>query len=531
MLDRPENAHDDGGPTFMSTPQMDPGIFEQLKAAISGAEAAGDLMTPELIERQLALFREKFGPEVLANLDGEELLRRMHGRADPEVRCMAYWLEFKNDDEFAGHRFGGIGGGQAMKYGLYQRQSDQAWMGGATNAPRVLSLGEAIAKARQQRDELLAGDRVLSGLNDLDASDDAYARLQAEMSRAAPELSGDGWAHKYWFLLHPDKLDDFHSPRYQRFHLLKLLQMPPDRVGILEATAPRFICAGRFISAARDLEVPVTTFDQMLNQRNGPVHRYWRIGTTSGSTGESQWLAMRDGSFVSIGWHDDVPDLSQLITEDRRQVKNQIREWLLPAWPTNSGVATRKAGEILNFATVIAENDLALAVEGQTVRGIGRVTGPYAYDDQLDFPHKRPVEWLSLDEWQMPIAEGPRTTVFELGRSPDNLLSIETHLFRPEHRDSPPVTGPARATSAITPLTSLDPLAARQVLDLVVQPGQRDVVVKIERIGDLPVDVSACIGDQFVAGLAGGCDLLAQLIEFRGVIPGFGDRQQAYSQA
>jgi hypothetical protein len=30
----------------------------------------------------------------------------------------------------------------------------------------------------------------------------------------------------------------------------------------------------------------------------------------------------------------------------------------------------------------------------------------------------------------------------------------------------------------------------------------------------------------FVAGLAGGCDLLAQLIEFRGVIPGFGDRQQ-----
>jgi 5-methylcytosine-specific restriction enzyme B len=150
----------------------------------------------------------------------------------------------------------------------------------------------------------------------------------------------------------------------------------------------------------------------MLNQRNGSLHRYWRIGTTSGSTGESQWLAMRDGGFVSIGWHDDVRDLSQLITQDRRQVKNQIREWLLPSWPTNSGVATRKAGEILNFATVISENDLALAVEGQTVRGIGRVTGPYAYDDQLDFPHKRPVEWLSLDEWQMPIAEGPRTTVF-----------------------------------------------------------------------------------------------------------------------
>jgi 5-methylcytosine-specific restriction protein B len=372
---------------------------------------------------------------------------------------MAYWLEFKNDDEFANRRFGGIGGGQAMKYGLYQRQSDQAWMGGATNAPRVLSLEEAVEKARQQRDELLAGDRVLAGLNGLDTSDDSYARLQVEMSRAAPELSGDGWAHKYWFLLHPDKLDDFHSPRLQRFHLLKLLQMPPDRVGILDATAPRFICAGRFVSAASDLRVPITTFSTVLNQRNGPLHRYWKIGTTSASSGESQWPAMRDGGFVSIGWHDDVPNLSQLITQNRGQAKDQIRDWLLPS--RNPGLATRNAGEILNFATVIAENDLVLAVKGQGPLGIGRVTGPYAYDDQLDFPHKRPVEWLSLDKWQMPVAEGPRRTVFELGKSSDNLLSIEEHRFRGESRIGPSVVTPADAISATSPLPPLDPLAVR----------------------------------------------------------------------
>jgi 5-methylcytosine-specific restriction protein B len=122
---------------------------------------------------------------------------------------MAYWLEFKNDDEFAGYRFGGIGGGQAMKYGVYQRQSEQAWMGGATNAPRVLSLDEAIEKARQRWDDLLVGSRVLVNLNEIYESDEAYARLQTEMSRAAPELSDDGRAHNYWFLLHWDKLDDF----------------------------------------------------------------------------------------------------------------------------------------------------------------------------------------------------------------------------------------------------------------------------------------------------------------------------------
>src|SRR6516225_11769014 len=127
----------------------------------------------------------------------------------------------------------------------------------------MCSLEDAIAKARQQRDELVAGSRVLAGLNEADTTDENYARLQAAMERAAPELSGDGWSHQYWFLIYPDRLDDFHSPRYQRFHLFKLLQMPPDRVGILDSSAPRFICAGRFIAAARELGVPVTTFSRV----------------------------------------------------------------------------------------------------------------------------------------------------------------------------------------------------------------------------------------------------------------------------
>jgi 5-methylcytosine-specific restriction enzyme B len=170
----------------------------------------------------------------------------------------------------------------------------------------VLSLEDAIAKARQQRDELVAGSRVLAGLNAADTTDENYARLQAAMERAAPELSGDGWSHKYWFLIHPDRLDDFHSPRYQRFHLFKLLQMPPDGAGILDFSAPRFVSAGRFLGAARELGVSVTALDGVLNRRN-PFHRYWRVGTTHGDSGESEWGAMRDGDFVSIGYRQWAP--------------------------------------------------------------------------------------------------------------------------------------------------------------------------------------------------------------------------------
>jgi 5-methylcytosine-specific restriction protein B len=229
----------------------------------------------------------------------------------------------------------------------------------------------------------------------------------------------------------------------------------------LDGSAPRSICAGRFVNAARNLGVPVTTFDTILNQRNGPLHRYWKVGTTSGSTGESQWPLMRDGAFVSIGWHDVVPDLTSYVGQDRNDIKNQIRDWLLPRWPSNPSMATRKAGEILNFARAIAEHDFVLAVEGQKVLGVGRVSGPYEYDPELDFPHKRPVEWLLLDDWQMPVTEGPRTTVFELGRNADNLLEIERRVF---HRGPIPASAgqSSPGVSNITvPLPPLDPLAAR----------------------------------------------------------------------
>jgi 5-methylcytosine-specific restriction protein B len=439
---------------------FDPRLLQELKTALERHLATGKSMTPAQIRQQTELFRDRFGPAVLRQLDGEALLEVMHGRDDPEHRCLMYWLEFKNDEEFAGYRFGGIGGGAAMKYGIYQRQSDHEWMGGSPMTPHVLALDQAIGIARRQRGELLAGDAVLAAVDPNDTSDELYARVQAAMEKAAPELSNDGWAHKYWFLTHSDRLDDFHSPRWQRFHLIKLLQMPPDRVGILDGSAPRFICAGRFVTAARELGVPVTTLDNMLSERNGgTLHRYWRVGTTDGD--KSQWPPMRDGGFVSIGWRDQVrgTPLSNLIGKDRASAKAQIRDWLLPFYP-NSGVATRKAGEILNFADVMAENDLVVACEGQNVLGVGRVRGPYGYDGDLPFPHKRPVEWLLLGTWQMPEREGQRTTVFELGKSAANLLELEQHLFRREPYEPPPGQTDG-LTGRPSPLPKLDGLAER----------------------------------------------------------------------
>ena len=68
--------------------------------------------------------------------------------------------------------------------------------------------------------------------------------------------------------------------------------------------------------------------------------------------------------------------------------------------------------------------------------------------------------------------------------------------------------------------------ALLQGFDLIIEPRQRDIVVKIEPVGDLPIDVLVCIGDVVIAFLAGVRDPLTQFVEFCRIVSPFGDRQQ-----
>jgi 5-methylcytosine-specific restriction protein B len=74
----------------MSTSILEPQLFNELKTALDRGLASGELMAPRQIEQQTTLFRDRFGPAVLRGLDGETLLRLMHGRESSESRCLAY---------------------------------------------------------------------------------------------------------------------------------------------------------------------------------------------------------------------------------------------------------------------------------------------------------------------------------------------------------------------------------------------------------------------------------------------------------
>ena len=378
---------------------------------------AGGVFSPEQLEVFYSNFRAKFGPEILRGLDGEQLLFLMHDSGKKDT--LIYWLEFKDDDEFPTYKFGSIAGGSAMKFRLFKRKETGIWQAAdSTNTIIDISVDEAVDMARLHRDELLKGVELLEQLP-IGASDEEYAQLQKDMEENVPTIQHLGWAHKYFCLLFPDKLDDFHSDLWQKFYLIKLLQSPSE-------VSSKYGCAGRFVAMANELGLPTVTFDTVLNKCFGSRHDYWRVGTRSGATGESHWEMMKDNDRLAIGWG-SLGDLSWL--EGNSESRGKLKQMLSEDSSKSPQSIGKVASQIIKFVDRIKEGDIVWASDGATVLGIGRVkNNEYHFESGLDFPHQREVEWLNLDEWQMPQAEGLRTTVHQIKKHVENLLETERRI-------------------------------------------------------------------------------------------------------
>lgn len=401
---------------------LEPSVKQRLLERYQQMNAEGKLLSSSQLDAYYATFRTRFGPDQLASLDGEALLETMHAHGNKD--SLVYWLEFKNDEELPA-RFGSISGGSAFKFGIFRRKETGTWVtAGEGNNPKDLTVPEAIAIARKHRDQLVRGVELLNQLPP-NGSDDDYKRLQENLDREAPDVSDLAWGHKYFSLLFPDKLDDYHSPKWQWFHLLKMLQLPPDGRG-------RYLFAGRFVAAATEVGLPMNSLTEVLNSVHGRKHLYWRVGTSDGTAPRNRWGLMKDGNCVAIGW-DNLGDLSTL--EATKESRERLQNLLAQQHPANPSVTGRARTQIMNFVTGIAEGDIVMAADGGTVVGVGRVSGGYTFDGASDFPHRRPVEWLSIDEWKMTDAEGLRAAVHEVKKAV-NILEAERRIQ--------PVTGLGR---------------------------------------------------------------------------------------
>ena len=387
---------------------------------------AGELLSPRRLNEYYSLFRSRFGPDVLSRLDGERLLDLMHLHGNKD--SLVYWLEFKDDEELPA-KFGSIAGGSALKFGIYWQKETGVWMTGSSRQQEELSVDGAVAIARRHRDQLVAGAEILAGLKD-DPSNEWYLYLQQEMDNVAPHVSRTAWAHKYFSLLFPEKLDGFHTQAYQHFHLLKMLQQPPQGEG-------RYLAGGMFVRIAREFNLPVQHVTSVLNTVNGsPYQGVWRVGTDLGEERSNNiWPLMREQNCVAIGWA-HVGDLSDL--KHNQESREYISALLRKHYGADPRVASRKAGEILRFATVMEKGDPVLAASGTRVLGLGRIADRYEFDPKVhkDAPHHRSVDWDSSDEFTLPTTkDGLRTTVYSL-KSWDNRIEVERRLLASSSRSS-----------------------------------------------------------------------------------------------
>ena len=209
-------------------------------------------------------------------LDGEQLLNIIHDLQNHD--SLVYWLEYKNDDEFI-NSFGSIAGGSALKFGIFKRKETGIWITGSPQNQKEITIAEAIEISRQHRNEFIAGCKILNALPE-NADNKEYEALQKTLERVSPTINNTAWGHKYFHLNNPTKLDDYHNPDFQKFHLIKALITPPEGNG-------RYLAAGLFVGLAHELDIPINNLTNIMNIINGRPHRYWRIGTKDGASKKS----------------------------------------------------------------------------------------------------------------------------------------------------------------------------------------------------------------------------------------------------
>ncbi len=394
-------------------------VATQIRAAHDRLGASGELLPSDVAARCYARFRERFGPDVLARLDGEALLQTMHGRGDRE--SLAYWLEFKDDKELPA-RFGSILGGSALKFGLYFAKETGQWMTGNPRQQRRMTLDEAVTEVRAQRDELVAGARVLAQLPATPTAVD-YTSLQAAVAAAAPTLADSAWGHKYFSMLAPHLLEPFHGADYQAHHLRKMLKLP---------LPGRYENARVFAGVAAQLGLSMLDLAAALVARNGAPHAYWRIGTTVDDV--SEWDRMLAGGFAAVGWG-AVGSLEELPRDaaGREDLRARIERHHPSA---AAGAVTKAANQVFRFLDTAQEGDVIVAMEGAEVRGVGKLVGAYRFvPDDGPLPHRRNVEWQTSRAWKLPEQEGLRTTFVPI-RKDANIVEIEARLLGPTQASS-----------------------------------------------------------------------------------------------
>ena len=123
------------------------------------------------------------------------------------------------------------------------------------------------------------------------------------------------------------------------------------------------------------------------------IQRAWVFAP--GRNADRMDMFHHDGD-MGIGW-DDLGDLTIYKSSD------EVLRALGKAYPEGGQQQTNNARTCYNFGHSVQEGDLVFAKKGRRdIIAWGIVRGPYRYEVERDYPHRREVEWKAVGHWPLP---------------------------------------------------------------------------------------------------------------------------------
>ena len=338
-------------------------------------------------------FINHFGIEHLKSLSGKELLTSLFYNDKGNKLNLCYVLEM---DKYMREIFGSIAGGAAYKFGLFFHKKTQSWTCGSPAKPVKLTENEAIQKAEEIRNDLVAGAEIISSFGPLNSTAD-YEQLYKQLEH----ISGINtvWRMKYYQMLFPILFAPFYGQDIQ-LDVLHFLNQTPSEIP--------FIRMGQIALFSKKCNIPGIVFghiwgrstnhnnksnDSETNTLSDKKHKlhYWMYTVFD----DTSWMECQQKEIMVLGM-DDIGDYSQYDS------KESLRQELISTYD-NSTSRKNQALMAWNFANKLAINDVVFAKRSNTLVGKGIVTGDYIFDDsRQEYKNIRTVKWLQISEWEHP---------------------------------------------------------------------------------------------------------------------------------
>lgn len=346
--------------------------------------AEDEFKNEEEINSYVESFKNKFSPDKLKDLQGEDLLKLFYTEDSDsnKTNSLCYALEHGDNNAFGSIR------GYANQFYLYQNQKTKKWCLGNDE----ISESEAVKNAQEIIDKLCSAYHVIEEfvkLNNLDSIDD-YTNLDSKLKDPLGKLYKNNWIQKYFSILFFNKkiFSCYYSESWQKHILYTLGIIPKDDC---------YIRNGQIAIVAKLSGLSHQDFYKTLSDKFGEPRSFYLLGTTDkiNNTKYSYASEFIKKHVAAIGWNKIGNLEEKFVHKDKNKIQidtDSLKGELIEHYQYDARVASRKAREITSFYKTGA-NDIFVAKDGHRLLGFIDNLEEYKYRQDLSYSHTKKGTW------------------------------------------------------------------------------------------------------------------------------------------